>query len=91
MVELLSQSVMIKVLTNQYDLILGIAFPFVVVQRKALPAEMENVSLRAFIKPENAFGAENILRQLIIEKVLKLANGEGAIAFERNRGEPIHR
>ena len=83
-VKLLSQGIMVQILTNQDDLVFGIAFPLIIIKRKALAAEMENVSLGAFFKPENAFGSENVIWQLIVEKVLKLANGERAIAFERN-------
>jgi len=52
---------------------------------------VEDVALRTFLKPEDAFGPKDVFGQLIVEKMLKLANRKGAIALKRNRGKPVYR
>ncbi len=53
---------MIKILTNQYKLVFPLCavFPLFVVEGKAFAAEVEDMALRAFIEPENAFSAEDV-------------------------------
>ena len=80
---------MVEVLANEHQLIFGGTFPFIVIQGKALAAEVENVALGAFLKPEDALGPKDRFRQLIIEEILKLANGKGAIAGKGEGGEPV--
>lgn len=82
---------MIEILANEHELVFGLTLPLIIIQGKALAAEVEDMPLGAFVKPENAFGPENILRQLIVEEVLELTDGKGAIALKRNRGKPIDR
>ena len=53
---------MVKILADEYELIFGLALPFIIVEGKALAAEVENVALRTFVKPENALGAEDVFR-----------------------------
>ena len=75
---------MIEILTDQNQLILRRTFPLIVIQREPFAAQVENVTLRAFIKPENAFGAEHIRRQLVVEEVLEFSDIEGTIALDRH-------
>lgn len=81
---------MIQILTDQYELIFVGAFPLTVIQSEALSTEVENVTLGAFLKPEDPLSPEHRGGELVIEEVLELANGEGAIALERHRGKTIH-
>jgi hypothetical protein len=88
---LLTQGIVIQVLPNQHNLIfLRTIAPFFVIKRESLAAEVENVPLRAFVKPEDAFGAEDRGRQLIVEEVLEFLDGKGFIALDRNRGEAVY-
>jgi hypothetical protein len=50
---------------------------------------VKDMALGAFVKPENALGPKHRLGQQVVEKVLKLANGKGAIAGKGQRREPI--
>ena len=50
---------------------------------------MEDMTLGTFRKPENAFGPEDILGKLVIEEILKLANIEGCVTLEGDRGKPV--
>jgi hypothetical protein len=79
----------VHVLANQHQLVLGLPLPLVVVEGKALAAEVEDMALGAFVKPENALGTKHDLGQLVVEKVLKLANGKGAIAGKGQGCKPI--
>lgn len=74
---------MIQILTNQHDLIfLGTIAPLFIVKRESLAAEVEDVTLRAFVEPEDAFGAEDRGRQQIVEEVLEFFDGEGLVALD---------
>ena len=53
---------MVKILADEHELIFGFAFPLIIVEGKALAAEVENVALRTFVKPENALGTEDVFR-----------------------------
>jgi hypothetical protein len=61
-IELLTEGGVIQVLANQHELVFGLTFPLIVVEGKAFATEMKNVPLGAFLKPEDAFGAEDIFR-----------------------------
>jgi len=80
----------IEILTDQHNLVFGLAFPLVIVKREAFAAEVEDVAARsavvvaAFVKPEDTFGTKDRGRKLIVEKVLEFADGKGAIALKRN-------
>ena len=65
---------MIQPLPNQYELVLLLALPLAVIQREALAAEVEDVATGAFLKPENALGAEYRRWHLVVEEILKLAD-----------------
>jgi hypothetical protein len=80
----------IQVLANQHQLIFGGTFPLVVIQGKALTTEVEDMAFGAFVKPENSLRPKHRLRQLVIEEMLKLANGEGALAGKGQRRKPIN-
>jgi hypothetical protein len=43
---------------------------------------VEDVTFGAFVKPEDAFGAEDGGGELVVEELLELFDGEGAIALE---------
>jgi len=47
------------------------------------------MSALTLLEPEDSLGAKNLLRQLIVEKVLKLPEGKGAITLKRQRCESI--
>ena len=81
---------MIKILANQHQLILGLSFPLFIIQGETPAAEVEHMTFGAFVEPENALGAEDGLGQLIVQKMLKLANGKGAVALKGEGGKPIH-
>jgi hypothetical protein len=78
-------------LPNQHKLSFRSTFPLGVIQREALAAEVKDVALGAFIKPEDAFCTENRCRKLRIQEMLELLDSEGAIALKRNRGKSIDR
>ena len=40
------------------------------------------MALFAFVKPKDALGTKNALGQLIVEEVLKFAEGEGSVTAE---------
>lgn len=82
---------MIQVLANQHQLVLELALPLRIVQRETLAAEVEDMAFGAFIKPENALSPKDRLRQLVVEKMLKLANGKGTVTLEGEGRKPIHR
>ena len=81
---------MIKFLSNQDELIFGCTRPFGIVQREPFTAEVEDVTLGAFVEPENAFGTEDGGWELVIEELLELFDGEGAIALKRQRSKAIY-
>lgn len=78
-----SQLIVIQVLANQHQLIFRGTFPFIIVEGEALAAEVENVPFRAFLKPQDALSTEHVIRELIVQEVLKFFDVEGAIALDR--------
>ena len=78
-------------LANEHQLVFGGPFPFFIIEGKPFAAQVKNMPLRALLKPENAFCSENILGELVVQKILKLANSKGAIALKRQGGKSIHR
>ena len=80
---------MIDVASNQNKLVLAFTGPVGVVDRKALPCEMEDMTSFAFVEPENAFGSEHLRWQLIVQKVLEPSECEGPVTLERQRGETV--
>lgn len=81
--DLATKHFMIKVLANQNQLIFGFAFPIIIIQGEALTAEVKNVALGAFLKPKDTLSAEYVFGELIVQKVLKFLDVEGAIALNR--------
>jgi hypothetical protein len=69
--QLVAQASVVEVSADQHELVFAITGPLGVVNRKTLASEVKDVSLLAFVEPENAFGPEHLLWQLIIEEVLK--------------------
>ncbi len=59
--QLRSQRLMVQFLPDQHQLILGLAFPVFIIQRKSLAAQMEHMAFGALLKPEDAFGPKNRL------------------------------
>ena len=47
------------------------------------------MALFTFGKPENAFGSKYIVGKLVVEELLKLFEGKGAIALKGNRHTSI--
>ena len=82
-VELLTQLIVVHILANEDQLIFLGSSPLAVVQREALTTEMEDVALLALLKPKNALRSKDTFRQLVVEEMLELANGKGAIALNR--------
>ena len=80
--ELSPQGAVVHLLTDQHQLIFAFAIPVAVINGEALASKVKNMALFAFIKPKDAFGTKNALRQLIVEEVLKFAEREGSIATE---------
>ena len=80
---------MIQILPNQNQLIFGGAFPLFIIQGKALATQMKDMTLGTFVKPENALGSKHILRQLVIQKVLELADIKGPVTVDRHGSKAI--
>ena len=87
--ELLPQGLVVDVTANQHQLVLAITGPVGVVDGKAFACQMEHVAAFAFVEPEDSFGPEHLLRHLVVQEVLELAQGERAIALEGHRGESL--
>lgn len=66
MLQLLEQQGAIEVLANQHQLIFGLPLPEVILKGKSLTRQMENMSLFAFLKPQNALSPKDFTGQLII-------------------------
>ena len=73
---------MIQVASDHHQLVLANTSPIGVVDGKALSSQVEHMTALTLLEPEDPLGAENLLRQLVIEKVLKLAQGEGPITLK---------
>lgn len=81
--DLATKHFMVKVLTNQNQLIFGFAFPIVIIQGETLAAEVKNVALGAFLEPKDTLSAEYVFGELVVQKVLKFLDVKGAIALNR--------
>ena len=71
--ELLPQGVVVDVTANQHQLILAISGPVGVVDGKAFACQMEHVAAFAFVEPQHSLGTEHLLRHLVVQEVLELA------------------
>ena len=80
---------MVDVAADHHQLIFPITGPVGVVDGKAFACQMEHVAAFAFLKPEDSLGPEHLLGHLVVQEVLELAQGEGAIALEGHRGESL--
>ena len=87
--ELLPQCGVVDVAADQHQLIFPITGPVGVVDGKAFACQMEHVAAFAFVEPEDSLGPEHLLRHLVVQEVLELAQGERAIALEGHRGESL--
>lgn len=63
---------MIEILPNQHQLSFPLTFPFLIINTEALTAQVEDVTPRTFIKPQNPLRTEDTGGQLIIQEILKL-------------------
>ena len=81
--QLLSECVVVDPSADQHKLVFAFAAPVGVIDGEAFAGEMEHVAPLAFLKPKNAFGTKHVLRHLVVEKILKPAQGEGAITLKR--------
>ena len=73
---------MVDVAADQHQLILAITGPVGVVDGKAFARQVEHMAAFAFVEPQNSFGSKHFLGHLVVEEVLELAQGEGAITLE---------
>lgn len=73
--QLLAQLGVIELFADQHKLVAALAggAPVAVVDREAFAGQVEYMTPFALVEPEDAFGAEDAGWQLIIEKVLELA------------------
>ena len=74
------QGAVVHLLTDQHQLVFALAIPLAVIDRKAFASQVKNMALFAFVEPQDAFGTKNALGQLVVEEVLKFAQGEGSVA-----------
>ena len=80
--ELFPQFVVVDVAADQHQLIFAITGPVGVVDGKAFARQVEHMAAFAFVEPQNSFGSKHFLGHLVVEEVLELAQGEGAITLE---------
>ena len=80
---------MVDVAADQHQLILAITGPVGVVDGEALARQMEHMAAFAFVEPQDSLGPEHLLGHLVVEEVLELAQGEGAITLEGHGGESL--
>ena len=80
---------MVDIAADQHQLILAITGPVGVVDGKAFARQMEHMSAFAFVEPQDSLGPEHLLGHLVVEEVLELAQGEGAITLEGHGGESL--
>ena len=73
---------MIQVASDQHQLVLASTRPIRVVDGEPLASQVEHMSALTLLEPEDSLGTKNLLRQLIVEKVLELAEGKGAITLK---------
>ena len=80
---------MVDIAADQHQLILVITGPVGVVDGKAFARQMEHMAAFAFVEPQDSLGPEHLLGHLVVEEVLELAQGEGAITLEGHGGESL--
>ena len=71
--ELFPHGVMVDVAADQHQLILSIARPVGVIERKSIARQMEHMAVFAFVEPEDSLGSEHLFGHLVVQKVLELA------------------
>ena len=87
--ELFPQGGVVDVAADQHQLILAITGPVGVVDGKAFARQMEHMAAFAFVEPQDSLGPEHLLGHLVVEEVLELAQGEGAITLEGHGGKSL--
>ena len=87
--ELLSDCVVVDVAADQHQLILAIAGPVGVIERKSIARQMEHMAVFTFVEPEDSLCPEHLFRHLFVQEVLELAQGERAITLEGHGGESL--
>ena len=87
--ELLSDCVVVDVAANQHQLILAIAGPVGVIERKSIARQMEHMAVFTFVEPEDSLCPEHLFRHLFVQEVLELAQGERAITLEGHGGKSL--
>ena len=87
--EVLAQALVVEILADQHQLVLALPRPVAVVDGEAFARQVEHVATLAFVEPEDALGPEDPRWHLVVEEVLELAQGEGAVAAEGQGGEPL--
>ena len=79
---------MVDVAADQNQLILAIAGPVGVIERKSITRQMEHMAVFAFVEPQDSFGPEHLFGHLVVQEVLELAQGEGAITLKDTEVNP---
>ena len=80
---------MVDIAADQHQLIFAITGPVGVVDGKAFARQMEHMAAFAFVEPQDSLGPKHLLGHLVVEEVLELAQGEGAITLEGHGGESL--
>ena len=80
---------MVDVAADQHQLILAIAGPVGVIERKSIARQMEHMAVFTFVEPEDSLCPEHLFRHLFVQEVLELAQGERAITLEGHGGESL--
>ncbi len=71
----------IEPLTDEHQLVFGLARPIIAAEGIAPTAEVKDMSLWAFLKPQHPFGTKDCIGQLV-EKILESIQREGLIALK---------
>jgi hypothetical protein len=79
----------IQLPANEDQLGPGRLVPGGAVEADPFAAELEDVSLLAISKPDDALASIDLLGEFVVKKFLETAKGEGAIALEGNGHEAI--
>ena len=87
--ELLSDCVVVDVAADQNQLILAIAGPVGVIERKSITRQMEHMAVFAFLEPEDSLCSEHLFGHLVVQEVLELAQRERAITLEGRGGKSL--
>jgi len=72
----------IEIAADDHQLILAGADPVAVIDREAFACQVEDMAPLALVEPENALGAEDGRRQLVVEEILEFAQGKRPITSE---------